>query len=144
MLKTMRRNKELYRQPYWQIADQVQNWSRSIPRRYPVTRTLLADFVMPGLPTLRTRTARIETEIEAARLSLALHIYKNNHGAFPDKLDPLAPEIIKTIPVDPISGKPFEYRKDGAYFVISSVWLKEKAEKAKQQPIKNLPPQNKK
>jgi len=44
----------------------------------------------------------------------------------PDELKELAPDILKEIPVDPISGKPFEYQKTESSFTISSVWLKEK------------------
>jgi len=32
---------------------------------------------------------------------------------------------------DPFSGKPFEYHRAGNTFVLSSVWLKEKAETQK-------------
>jgi len=47
-------------------------------------------------------------------------------GMTRDELKELAPDILKEIPVDPISGKPFEYQKTESSFTISSVWLKEK------------------
>ncbi|MFA6478598.1 MAG: hypothetical protein WCV67_09795, partial [Victivallaceae bacterium] len=46
----------------------------------------------------------------------------------PDSLEQLAPGILKAIPVDPVSGKPFEYRKTDGTFKLSGVWLKEKQE----------------
>ena len=81
------------------------------------------------LISFRIKTANIESEIDAAKMTLALHIYKNQTGAFPDKLEQLTPGILKEIPVDPISGKPFEYRKTDGSFSLSSVWLKEKHER---------------
>jgi hypothetical protein len=87
-------------------------------------------------PNFRIKTARIESGINVAKLTLALHIYKNQNGAFPDKLEQLAPGILKKIPVDPISGKPFEYRKTGGSFTLSNVWLKEKAEEHKKEQEK--------
>lgn len=126
-LTNMQKVRTLFRQPYWQNTATINDMRglgiASIPHRYPVSRNLF-----PALPTVLLKVARINSEIIGARLSLALYIYKNQHGAFPDKLESLAPAIIKEIPVDPINGKPFEYRRNGSSFVLSSAWLKEKAE----------------
>jgi|GEM_PF-2686728 len=129
----LRRGQELFRQPYWQVRDQVAAIKSShdfhIPRYYPVAMTL-AEWIFPILKA-RTRIAHYESEIAAAELSLALYRYRNRHQTFPEKLDALAPEFIPEIPSDPVTGKPFEYRKTATAFQLSSAWLKEKAEQAR-------------
>jgi hypothetical protein len=116
--------RKLYSQPYWLESEELKKLSSNIPYHYFISAILL----QPSMINARTKVAQIESEIDAAKLTLALHIYKNQHGEFPEKLEELAPGILKEIPVDPISGKPFEYQKTDKTFTISSVWLKEKAE----------------
>jgi len=123
-------HRKLYDRSYWEITGEIarlQHRKTAIPYYFP-----LSQLMLPVLTNCRIKTARVETEVEAARLSLALHIYKNRHGAFPEKLSALAPEVLPTVPVDPITGKPFEYRKTAAYFTLSSAWLEEKAKQAEQ------------
>ena len=56
----------------------------------------------------------IRSQIEFIRLALELKIYRIEHGAFPEKLSP------QTIPapINPLTGKPFEYRREGDGFAI--------------------------
>ncbi|MEI8244800.1 MAG: hypothetical protein WCI51_03155 [Lentisphaerota bacterium] len=128
-LAQMNRIIDLNSKPYWAVQNNVkelENDEKSFNYNF-MTKNLTI-----GLVSARTKVARIESEIDAAKLTLALHIYKNQNGAFPDKLEQLAPGILKEIPVDPISGKPFEYQKTEGKFTLSSVWLKEKAERFRQ------------
>lgn len=67
---------------------------------------------------LMVSVAEGETNINAVKITLALHIYKNHHGQFPETLNVLVPEILKKLPVDPITGKPFDYKKEGDYFSL--------------------------
>ncbi len=122
--------RSLFDKPYWDVQNEMNELSSetsNFSRRY-----FISNLTFPLLIAFRTKTANIESEIDAAKLMLALHIYKNQNGAFPDKLEQLAPVILKEIPVDPISGKPFEYHKTDGTFELSSVWLKEKRERPKQ------------
>ncbi len=51
------------------------------------------------------------TRIVAMKLHLGLKIYKAKHGQFPETLAKLAPEILPSIPDDPIDGEPFTYNR---------------------------------
>jgi hypothetical protein len=86
---------------------------------------------LPALTVARTKAARCESELAAMQIQLGLHLFKNKYGAFPDKIEQIAPEFLQSIPLDPVSGKAFEYKKDGVYFTISDDWLKEKLENYK-------------
>ena len=126
-LERMNKIRNLFKRPYWdcsvenemeKIVSENNHWNYRF-----ITKRLTKKLVQ-----FRTRTARIESEIDAAKLMLAIYIYKNRNNEFPDKLTQLAPAILKEIPVDPISGRPFEYHKTDGTFELSSVWLKEKRE----------------
>ena len=108
-------------QPYWQIEPAMKEWMKK-----PRPLMLISTGASETFGHARTKSARINTEIEATKLTLALHIFKNNNGRFPEKLEELTPVILKRIPADPVSGKAFGYRKQGGYFILDSVWLKEK------------------
>lgn len=67
-------------------------------------------------------------EAEARRrilvTAIALERYHNKHGAYPVSLDLLAPEFLKTVPVDFMDGRPLRYRLTGdGHFVLYSVGL---------------------
>ncbi|MEI8244803.1 MAG: hypothetical protein WCI51_03170 [Lentisphaerota bacterium] len=132
-LRLMLKTRKLYSQPYWLVERQIKELENEIPK----------DVFSISFPALNLQIAQIESEIDAAKLTLALHIYKNQNGAFPDKLEQLAPGILKEIPVDPISGKPFEYQKADGKVTLSSVWLKEKAEEDRKRQEQNRREQEK-
>jgi len=125
-LERMNKIISLCKKPYWTVENEMKELKNE--NKYLEYR-LITKLLTNELVNIRIKTANIESEINAAKLTLALHIYKNEHGAFPDRLEQLAPEILKEIPVDPISGKPFEYQKTDGKFTLSSVWLKEKEQK---------------
>ncbi|PQO40937.1 hypothetical protein [Blastopirellula marina] len=54
-------------------------------------------------------------------VGLALVAYRQKHGAYPDKLTDLTPEILASLPVDAHSGKPFAYQQlpEGGVRLIS-------------------------
>ena len=43
--------------------------------------------------------------------ALALKIYRCEKGEYPETLDALVPGILDRLPCDPLTGKPFDYRK---------------------------------
>jgi hypothetical protein len=119
--------RDLYLEPYWKVTDKIKELgteSQNVPCHYPISKTIIHPF-----SSGRIQTAKTESEIACARVKLALYIYKNQHGEFPEKLEQLAP-ILTSIPVDPMTGNALSYAKDGATFKLSCTWLDEKAKKA--------------
>jgi hypothetical protein len=47
----------------------------------------------------------------AFQLGLAIEIYRNQTGNYPDTLETLVPDIIDCVPIDPYNGKPYHYEK---------------------------------
>lgn len=55
------------------------------------------------------------------RIALALNVYRQAHGGYPETLAPLAEVVDWPIPDDIFSGKPFRYRREGAGYVLWSL-----------------------
>lgn len=56
------------------------------------------------------------------RIGLTLAVWQREHGAYPDTLAALVPDLAPELPVDPFSGKEFVYRTTPAGYVLYSVW----------------------
>ena len=75
--------------------------------------------------------ARLRCAKTLAVTGIALKLYKCLHGAYPEKLESLTPEILKALPNDPYTGKPYRYTlKDGEFTLQSgkkNFYLRSKA-----------------
>ncbi len=56
---------------------------------------------------------RIETSRRAGKLQLALEAWRIEHGQLPDTLDQLVGAYLDRLPIDPGSGEPFRYFREG-------------------------------
>jgi hypothetical protein len=63
--------------------------------------------------TLEEGFRAVETARQAARLVLALDAWKLQHGSLPKSLDQLVGPYLNRLPVDPYSGAPFRYFREG-------------------------------
>ena len=48
---------------------------------------------------------------DANETALALKIYRVEHGSYPKTTRELVPEILKNLPLDPLTGQPYVYRR---------------------------------
>ena len=109
-------NYKLYDKPYWQIRSRLEKLNQEKPSLLLTQNSanyLLAD---------RLKVARTNSVTAATKVILALHIYKDKHGKFPEKLNALVPEILKKISVDSISGKAYGYKREGEYFKLTGFY----------------------
>jgi hypothetical protein len=53
---------------------------------------------------------------------LALRLYREEHGRYPEKLEELVPAYLDSIPIDPFSDQPLVYRLHDEKYHLSSVW----------------------
>ncbi|HEX5400567.1 MAG TPA: hypothetical protein VFY06_16085, partial [Verrucomicrobiae bacterium] len=88
---------------------------------------VLAVMEIPALETAARKFAIIQTDVNLARVAIALERYRLAHGKYPDSLDALAPQFIEKLPHDIIGGQPLHYRRtDDGKFVLYSVGWDEK------------------
>ena len=57
---------------------------------------------------------------ELCRIGIALKLYWSEQGAPPKTLEELTPSILSSIPVSPMSGEPFEYRREKPGFLLNA------------------------
>ncbi|MCC6234423.1 MAG: hypothetical protein IT580_17405 [Verrucomicrobiales bacterium] len=91
----------------------------------PATRhTILAIQLAPALDRAAGKAARINTTARLAEIACALERHRLRHGQFPETLDVLAPTFLDRLPADPMTGKPFLYRRtEDGWFKLWSVGL---------------------
>ena len=119
-IESFLKNYKLYDKPYWQIQSQLDNLEKEN------IQFLFVENIHHALIQVRIKVARMNSLIAATKVILALHIYKNKHGNFPDKLDSLVPGILKKISVDAVSGKAYSYTKEGKSFELTGFYTGEK------------------
>jgi len=82
--------------------------------------------------------AKIQSELDLARLACALDRFRLAHGNYPETLNALAPQFIAQLPHDVINGQPLHYRRtDDGKFVLYSVGWDDKDDGGKVYITKN-------
>jgi hypothetical protein len=69
------------------------------------------------------RFVRTMADRDSAIIGLSCELFRSAKGRYPTSLDELAPELLKEVPPDPFTGKPFHYqlRDEGRAFIVYSV-----------------------
>jgi hypothetical protein len=86
-------------------------WWRRVLDRPAVWRSLES---LPDPYTLEQGQRFWLEYLESCRLTLALRLFRDASGSWPDRLDELAPGILPFVPTDPVTRAPFRYARDGA------------------------------
>jgi hypothetical protein len=70
--------------------------------------------------------AQLEAKFLASRTGMACRLYKSRNGSYPENLEALVPAILKEVPIDPFTGKPLVYRREGTGFIVYSLGSNQK------------------
>ncbi|HSY18537.1 MAG TPA: HEAT repeat domain-containing protein [Candidatus Acidoferrales bacterium] len=88
-----------------------------------IHRQTLMQFQGQGIGILG-HAAQAEAERRLIMAAIALERYRIKHGEYPDNLAALAPEFVKAVPLDFMSGQPLHYHPSpGGRFFLYSVGL---------------------
>jgi tetratricopeptide (TPR) repeat protein len=81
------------------------------------------EAVRPLSARTRTLNEVLRAEVGGAQVTVALELWRREKGAYPERLEALAPRFLARVPADPFSGEPFRYRraKDGARYALWSL-----------------------
>lgn len=117
--------KKLYADRYRQIAESWGNpCSRLEPDPDPAAEKhqLLAAFWEPniagrtifaiGQPSMKGALigkCRLQSDLSATQVLVALRLYKTKRGELPASLEALVPDFLPSIPIDDLDGKPLRY-----------------------------------
>ena len=107
-----------YYVPFAQAAQGIGAASEQIERVKKVEGVPLASVMLPALGPCYLRAAQRQRQIAALRTIEAIRLYAANHGgALPESLDKIG-EV--PIPVNPVTGKPFPYKLEGATAILEA------------------------
>jgi len=126
----------------WRLKEYA-GWEQMADKPYFQQRELLkADFAAPenvpwyfkltgfweggAYETIFLKNAMLEATYLVSRTGLACKLYKNRNGAYPENLEALVPGILSDVPIDPFTGKPLVYRREGEGFIVYSLGSNEK------------------
>jgi hypothetical protein len=104
--------------PYWQAAPELAKADQQIAAaRSRLEAVPLLDF-LPAIRKVYAATARLDRQIAALRCVEAIRLYAAAHdGKLPAALDQIT-EV--PVPIDPMTGKSFEYKVDGNKATLSA------------------------
>ncbi|HEX9998088.1 MAG TPA: hypothetical protein VGB45_13185 [Abditibacterium sp.] len=122
----------------WQIRQQAQQLARGYnfliadaPASWHNRQKKLPEFLGPNpkVASLMSKSsgsrfffARAETQGNLFLARLALHAFRKDTGAYPEKLGELAPKYLENAPLDPLSdGQILRYRRDGNRYKLWSI-----------------------
>lgn len=94
---------------------------------------LFSRLLAPNLTKVFEKNAAAQTKLAISKIKLALNIYKGRHGAFPENLDALKPNILPAIPIDELTGTPLTYKKEGGKYVLFSDTVQKREEERKRE-----------
>ena len=119
--------------PTWAQMQQLPGVTNQVPfqSKFPLSRVQVYVSMrqLPGAParpdrSLLGRAASAEADRRILLTAFALERYRGKHGGYPSTLAPLAPEFLKTVPVDFMDGQPLRFHlRDDGHFLLYSVGL---------------------
>ena len=72
-------------------------------------RYLLIAVLMPALDAVREASERYTASADGALTAIALELYRDDQGEYPDTLESLVPRYLPELPIDRITGGPLNY-----------------------------------
>ena len=108
--------------PYWQARAGLEKWEQTLKqeraRETELERLPLAGLFLPAVQRVFFATTRTDRKIAALRCIEAIRLYAAGHeGKLPGALS----EITEVpIPIDPVTGKEFEYKLDEGKAMLSA------------------------
>jgi hypothetical protein len=110
--------------PYFQNREVLRAWDRRLEDR--PWYAYLSKYMLGSREAIFMKTAQIEAIMLANRAGLACRLYKSRTGHYPETLDELVPGLLTEVPIDPFTGKPLVFRREGEGFIVYSLGSNEK------------------
>ncbi|MCK7476509.1 MAG: hypothetical protein M0C28_02210 [Candidatus Moduliflexus flocculans] len=108
--------------PHYRSRDGLKAWDL---RKRP-WYGYLSKFFVGNSEAAFMKVAMIEAVMSANRTGLACRLYKSRTGQYPDGLEALVPDLLTEVPIDPFTGKPLVYRREGEGFIVYSLGSNQK------------------
>lgn len=109
--------------PVMYRTNHTANDARAVPEE-PASKgifTVLARLLLPVFTRATLQRDLCESETLSCRTMLDLVKYKHTFGVYPKSLDELKSQLKVDVPVDPMSGKDFNYKRQGDGFLLYGI-----------------------
>ncbi len=110
--------------PYYQSRDVLRARDRQIKER--PWYAFLSKMLLGNSEAAFMKEAQLEAIMLTSRAGLGCRLYKSRNGSYPETLDALVPGILAEVPIDPFTGRPFVYRREGEGFIVYSLGSNQK------------------
>ncbi len=90
--------------------------SRTEPGLWPISPFF--EITAPGMIRAGTTWYQKWAQFDNLLIAIALELYRNDHGQYPDRLEQLVPDYMDRLPRDPFNGKPYLYKNLGSEFSL--------------------------
>lgn len=114
--RTMSEVAALAGRPYYEVCGELERLRAEridgAPWYAELTRAML-----PSVATALERQAQTEASLGTTQLAAALRTWRDAHGSYPPTLD-MVRDVLPQMPLDPFTGKPYLYRREGEGFVV--------------------------
>ena len=104
--------------PYYQSKELMERYDREL-KGGPCG--ILTRLMLPGMHLPIETAARAEARRDAARLGVALCLYRARSDRLPAKLDDLVPGFIAAVPPDPFDGQAMRFKRSKQGAVVYSI-----------------------
>lgn len=74
---------------------------------------IITSIIVPTFAPVRTNLVQSDSKQLLALTGLSLSAYYRDHAKYPETLEALVPDYLDELPIDPLSGESFLYRKEG-------------------------------
>ncbi len=110
--------------PYYRAGEALTAYAKECERLpwYAV----ISKQMLPGIDATCMKQAVLEALILTSRTGLACRVFKARSGRYPDSLAEIIPDLIPAIPIDPFTGDPLVYKREGEGFVVYSLGSNQK------------------
>lgn len=82
---------------------------------------VLSKNMIPNMEAAVMKSATLDALVQTARTGLACRIFKARTGQYPETLDVLVGSLLSQVPIDPFTGEPLVYRREGNGFAVYSL-----------------------
>ncbi len=127
-LKLFRRIHENENRPSWEILSGGSVVDRAFAENEVPRYAFLTRLLMPAIDRVNREVVAAEATRLTTRYGVQLARHKLAAGAYPETLEGLTPELRSELPgpVDPCTGRPLVYRREGEGFVVYSLGKNQK------------------
>ena len=86
-----------------------ENWLKELAQGSLAIRYMFPSLLLPSISHVASVAERAIQWRDATEVAIALVLFQRRHGAWPQKLDELVPDLLPAVPPDRFDGQPLRY-----------------------------------